>query len=297
MEFLEPTVGNHYAVTCASPLKHYAVIGNPIEHSRSPFIHELFGRQTGLAIHYDKIKAPLDGFPSTVADFFAQGGCGLNVTVPFKEAAFTLAKAHLSARATLAGAVNTLWMEQGQIHGCNTDGIGLLNDLQRLGHAPGGKKILLVGAGGAARGVVFPLLDAGCTMLHIVNRTEQRAHQLHQHITSHMPQLAPRLSSGSLADAAGSWDIIINATSSSLGQTPPALPLGLYGPHALAYDMVYGSQPTPFMLQAKQQGASDIADGLGMLVGQAAASFAIWHGINPQIGPVLHALRQQLLGA
>lgn len=282
-------------MTCASPLKRYAVIGNPIEHSRSPFIHEQFGRQTGQALSYEKIPAPLDGFPGVVASFFAQGGCGLNITVPFKEAAFTLAQAHLSARARLAGAVNTLWMEQGQLHGCNTDGVGLLNDLQRLGHTPSGKKILLVGAGGAARGVVFPLLDAGCIQLHIVNRTEERAHQLHQHIISHMPLLASRLSAGDLASALGPWDIVINATSSSLGQTPPDLPTGLYGQHALAYDMMYGQHATPFMRQAENQGATDTADGLGMLVGQAAASFAIWHGISPQIEPVLRALRQQLI--
>ncbi|WP_353153189.1 shikimate dehydrogenase [Pollutimonas bauzanensis] len=284
-------------MTCASLSKHYAVIGNPIEHSRSPFIHELFAQQTGQALRYDKIKAPLDDFPGVVAAFFAEGGCGLNVTVPFKEAAFVLAQAHLSARATLAGAVNTLWMEQGQLHGCNTDGLGLLHDLERLGHAPANKKILLVGAGGAARGVVFPLLDGGCAQLHIVNRTAQRAHQLHQHVISHMPPLASRLSAGGLADAAGSWDIVINATSSSLGQTPPDLPAGLYGPQALAYDMVYGQQPTPFMQQAEKQGAHDTADGLGMLVGQAAASFAIWHGVTPNVEPVLHALRQHLRSA
>ncbi len=282
-------------MTSATPPKRYAVIGNPVEHSRSPFIHEQFGRQTGLALRYDKIKAPLDGFAGAVADFFAQGGHGLNVTVPFKEEAFALAQTHLSERARLAGAVNTLWMEQGRLHGCNTDGVGLLHDLRRLSHAPAGKNILLVGAGGAARGVAFPLLDAGCARLHIVNRTAQRAQQLRQQVAGHMPRLAASLSAGSLAEAGGPWDIVINATSSSLGQTPPDLPAGLYGPAALAYDMVYAPRATPFMEQARLQGARQTADGLGMLVGQAAASFAIWHGVSPDMEPVLHALRQQLL--
>lgn len=284
-------------MTSAPPFKRYAVIGNPIAHSRSPFIHEQFGLQTGLALRYEKIQAPLDDFAGVVANFFAQGGCGLNVTVPFKEEAFALAQANLSDRARLAGAVNTLWTEQGQLHGCNTDGVGLLNDLLRLGYSPRGKNILLLGAGGAARGVVFPLLDAGCAQLHIVNRTELRATQLQQHILANMPELAPRLSAGGLAQAAGKWDIVINATSSSLGMTPPELPNGLYRPDALAYDMMYGPQATPFMRQAQEQGAGLAADGLGMLVGQAAASFAIWHGITPDMTAVLDALREQLRAA
>lgn len=279
----------------AIPLKRYAVIGNPVEHSRSPFIHEHFGQQTGLSLIYEKIKAPIGDFAETVFAFFTQGGCGLNVTVPFKEQAYDLAQAHLSARATLAGAVNTLWMEQGQLHGCNTDGVGLLNDLLRLGHSPEGKKILLVGAGGAARGVVFPLLEAGCARLRIVNRSMDRAHRLHRHISAHMPQFSPRLSAGSLHDAGGPWDIVINATSSGLEQAAPDLPAGLYAPGALAYDMMYGPKSTPFMKQAIEQGAGAAADGLGMLVGQAAASFALWHGISPDMERVLSALRQQLL--
>ncbi len=282
-------------MTSATSFKRYAVVGHPVEHSRSPFIHEHFGRQTGLAVRYEKIQAPLDDFAGVVSDFFAQGGRGLNVTVPFKEEAFILAQAHLSARAKLAGAVNTLWMNQGRLHGCNTDGVGLLNDLLRLGHSPKGKNILLVGAGGAARGVVFPLLDAGCAQLHLVNRTAQRAQQLRQHVIGHMSQLAGRMTAGSLADAGGPWDIVINATSSSLGQTPPELPGGLYRAGALAYDMVYASQATAFMRQANEQGARETADGLGMLVGQAAASFAIWHGVSPDMEPVLRALRQQLV--
>lgn len=295
MAFRESATGNQDAVTCAIQPKRYAVIGNPIEHSRSPFIHESFARQSGLSITYEKIQAPLNGFASTVEAFFAQGGQGLNVTVPFKEEAFVLAQPNLSPRARLATAVNTLWMEHGKLHGCNTDGIGLLTDLRRLGHSPENKKILLVGAGGAARGVVFPLLDAGCAQLHVVNRSPERAQALHRHVIEQMPELLLRLSCGSLADAGGPWDIVINATSSSLGQSAPELPAGLYKPGALAYDMVYGRQATPFMLQASGQGAQTVADGLGMLVGQAAASFTIWHGTSPDMKAVLSTLRDQLL--
>lgn len=273
----------------------YGVIGNPVAHSRSPAIHEAFGRQVGIALTYERICAPLDGFAATVEDFFAQGGAGLNVTVPFKEQAFQLAKDGLSERAATAGAVNTLWMEAGRLRACNTDGVGLLRDITRLGHAPKDKAVLLVGAGGAARGVVFPLLEAGCARLHIVNRTATKAEALRQHIVDHAPQTAGRVTAGGLDQAKGPWDIVINGTSSSLGSAPPALPAHLYASGALGYDMFYATAPTAFMQQAHADGATTVADGLGMLVGQAAASFAIWHGCEPDAGPVLEALRSQLL--
>src|SRR5690606_30375378 len=168
-----------------------------------------------------------------------------------------------------------------------TDGEGLLNDLERLGFSPAGQRVLLLGAGGAARGAVFPLLQAGCTALHIANRSPERALQLQTHILAHNPEFTSVLSAGALDQVQDTWDIVINATSSSLGTTPPDLPAGRYAPSALAYDMVYASQDTPFMLQARAQGASCIADGLGMLVGQAAASYAIWHGIKPEMTDVL----------
>ena len=275
----------------------YGVVGNPVAHSRSPFIHEQFASQSGIELTYERVLAPLDGFAETIAAFFHEGGMGLNVTVPFKEQAFELAAANLSPRARLAGAVNTLWMREGALHGCNTDGQGLLEDLVRLGHAPHGRRVLLIGAGGAARGVLFPLLDAGCSRLRIVNRSPERATQLQAHAQACMPALASRLEAGSLNEAAGQWDIVINATSSSLGATPPALPDGIYAPGALAYDMFYASQPTSFMLQARQSGAARTSDGLGMLVGQAAASFAIWHGVVPSIADVLAALRRQISDA
>ena len=279
------------------PRPQYAVIGNPIEHSRSPAIHLAFARQCGIELDYGRLLAPLDGFTAAIHDFFSQGGRGLNVTVPFKEEAFELARRALSRRAELAGAVNTLWMRDGQLQGCNTDGVGLLADLRRLDHDPSRRRVLLVGAGGAARGVLLPLLEADCAHLRIVNRSVQRATDLHREITTRLPQFSERLSSGSLSDAGVSWDIVINATSGGLSGQAPALPASLYAEGALAYDMVYGSKPTPFMVQADRSGATHCVDGLGMLVGQAAASFEIWHGVLPETEPVLAALRDELRAA
>lgn len=272
----------------------YAVIGNPIEHSRSPAIHQAFARQCSIELEYGRLLAPLDGFITTINEFFSQGGRGLNVTVPFKEEAFQLARGALSHRAELAGAVNTLWMDQGRLHGCNTDGVGLLADLRRLGHDPAGRRVLLVGAGGAARGVLLPLLEAGCAQLRIVNRSVDRATALHAETAASLPQFAERLSSGPLGEAGTGWDIVINATSGSLSGQAPALPAELYAKDALAYDMVYASRPTPFMEEARAAGAGQCADGLGMLVGQAAASFEIWHGVLPETDTVLAELRKEL---
>lgn len=280
-----------------TPIPRYAVIGNPIEHSRSPAIHHAFARQCGIELHYDRLLAPLDAFAATVSRYFAQGGCGLNVTVPFKEEAFQLAREALSPRAEVAAAVNTLWMKDGRLHGCNTDGVGLLADLRRLGHDPAGRRVLLVGAGGAARGVLLPLLEAGCAQLRIVNRSVQRAETLHAEMADKLPQFGKRLSSGALPDAGEHWDIVINATSGGLSGQAPALPAGLYADQSLAYDMVYASRPTPFMEQAAAAGAGQCADGLGMLVGQAAASFEIWHGILPATRHVLAELREELRAA
>lgn len=275
-------------------LPRFAVVGNPIAHSRSPAIHQEFGRQLGIALSYETLLAPIDGFAAAITAFFDQGGSGLNVTLPFKEEAFALANANLSERARLAGAVNTLWMKGGLLQGCNTDGVGLLNDIQRLGVSVAGKRILLVGAGGAARGVVYPLLHAQCAALRIVNRNAARAHELHAHASGLLPQFASQLSAGGLDEAQGQWDIVLNATSSSLSNQAPSLPGVDYARGALAYDLVYAAEPTAFMQQAQAKGVQYVADGLGMLVAQAAASFAIWHGRTPDIAPVLALLRRQL---
>lgn len=283
-------------MTEAIPQARYAVIGNPIAHSRSPQIHAMFSQQTGKPLRYERLLAPVDGFAGAVADFVADGGLGLNVTVPFKLDAYALAADHLSPRARLAGAVNTLSWRDGVWHGCNTDGVGLVNDLLRLGVRLTGAKVLLVGAGGAARGVLQPLAEAGCAQIHIVNRTAARAEELAAawHASGTSPQT--RVTAGALATAAvrGGWDLVINATASGLQNAAPDLPPGLYANGAAAYDMMYGAQPTAFMQQAKADGAALTADGLGMLVGQAAESFFIWHGVRPDAAPVLTALREAL---
>ena len=281
----------------ASPLPRYAVIGNPIAHSRSPQIHAMFSAQTGKPLQYERLLAPLDGFAATVQAFREQGGVGLNVTVPFKEEARVLAGARLSERARLAGAVNTLWLRDGAWHGCNTDGVGLVSDLLRLGVVLEGARVLLVGAGGAARGVLQPLAEAGCARIHVVNRTAARAHELAAAWSAAGVAPGTRVTAGGLAEAgvAGGWNVAINATASSLQGGAPELPPGLYGPDALAYDMMYAAHPTPFMRQATADGAARTADGLGMLVGQAAESFLIWHGVRPDPSPVLATLRAALL--
>jgi shikimate dehydrogenase len=283
-------------MTEASPLARYAVIGNPIAHSRSPQIHAMFARQTGKPLRYDRLLAPVDGFAEAVAAFVADGGVGLNVTVPFKLDAYALAAGRLSARARLAGAVNTLSWRDGAWHGCNTDGVGLVADLMRLGVRLNGAGVLLVGAGGAARGVLQPLAQAGCARIHIVNRTAARAQALADAWRESGVSPETRVSAGGLADAAapGGWNLVINATASGLQDAAPDLPAGLYAPGAAAYDMMYGAQPTAFMRQAQADGAALTADGLGMLVGQAAESYFIWHDLRPDPAPVLAALRADL---
>lgn len=275
---------------------HFAVIGNPVKHSRSPSIHGQFAEQTHISLTYEHLEAPLDGFTHTVTQFFTHGGRGLNVTVPFKLEAWELARAHLSARAQQAQAVNTLWMRQGVLHGCNTDGVGLVADLKRLGVRCEGARILMVGAGGAARGVLGPLLETSCARLHVVNRTAERAHALVAEWHAATPIARQVLTAGRLTEALDSvgWDLVINASASSLSDEIPDLPSGLYAPGAWAYDMMYSSKPTTFMLQAKNDGASQTSDGLGMLVGQAAESFFLWHGKRPDVEPVLATLRAEL---
>lgn len=272
-----------------------AVVGNPIAHSRSPEIHHLFAAQFNVPLNYEKMLADNNDFVDHVRGFFGQGGKGLNVTVPFKEKAFALAD-ELSASAHVAGAVNTLWMQAGKLHGDNTDGTGLVHDLKRLAFDPQGKHILLIGAGGAAKGVLLPLLAAGAAHVHVVNRTLAKAASLVGHLAAHQPKYKDKLSAGGIDHLIGTWDIVINATSSSLSQHSPlsteALKTLGFSPQSLAYDMVYGNEASRFMIDCLTQGASHCADGLGMLVGQAAESFRIWHGLTPNTEVVLSALRQ-----
>ncbi|OYY93578.1 MAG: shikimate dehydrogenase [Hydrogenophilales bacterium 28-61-23] len=269
----------------------YAVFGNPIAHSKSPLIHAAFARQTGQDLSYSALLAPLDGFAEAVAAFRARGGCGANVTVPFKEQAYALVSRH-TPRALAAGAVNTLKFEADGVLGDNTDGAGLVRDLvANLGFALAGKRILLMGAGGAARGVILPLLEQNPASLFIANRTAAKAEALARHFSDPEFDLAasrPR-GGGYEALAGRQFDLVVNATAASLAGDLPPLPNEVFAPDALAYDMMYGKD-TPFLAFARAHGAR-AADGLGMLVEQAAEAFQFWRGIRPDTGPVIQMLR------
>jgi shikimate dehydrogenase len=268
----------------------YCVFGNPIAHSKSPAIHAQFAASTGQNLSYEALLAPLDGFASAVRDFVAAGGRGANVTVPFKEEAFRLCD-RLSQRAERAGAVNTLVFDGKDIFGDNTDGAGLVRDISsNLGFDLAGKRILLLGAGGAARGVILPLLAANPASLFIANRSADKAEALAAAFSG-----VVTVNGGNIAKIAGKcFDLVINATSASLSGESLPLPSGLFAPGSLAYDMMYGKGDTPFMAQAREQGAAHCADGLGMLVEQAAEAFALWRGVRPATQPVLAGLRTQL---
>ena len=274
-------------------MDHYAVVGNPIAHSKSPWIHAAFARQTGQALVYQTLLAPLDGFEQSVTAFRIGGGRGLNVTVPFKLEAFALANHH-TPRAEAAGAVNTLAFGPDGILGDNTDGAGLVRDLSFNLHCPlVGRRILLLGAGGATRGVLLPLLTSLPASLTIANRTASKAIALAERFIPHAGRA--RVDGCGFEELAGRrFDLVINATAASLADELPPLPPGLYAEGALAYDMMYGRGQTPFLRAALADGAARVADGLGMLVEQAAESFALWRGVRPDSSPVLATLRRQL---
>ncbi len=271
----------------------YAVVGNPIAHSKSPQIHAAFARQTGQELSYEALLAPVDGFAQTVADFRAHGGQGLNVTVPFKLEAFALADRH-TPRAQAAGAVNTLAFDADGVLGDNTDGAGLVRDLSaNLDFALAGRRILLLGAGGATRGALLPLLDSRPARLTIANRTVGKAEALAALFAARAGDTALD-ACGFDALAGRRFDLVINATAASLADELPPLPPGLYAEGALAYDMMYARAPTRFMRAALADGAARVADGLGMLVEQAAESFTLWRGVRPDSAPVLAELRRQI---
>ena len=268
----------------------YCVLGNPVAHSRSPAIHARFAAQCGQDITYEAMLAPLDGFAETVRRFIAGGGKGANVTVPFKEEAFRLCTRR-STRAERAGAVNTLAFVGDEIFGDNTDGAGLVRDIEiNLGLALPGKRILLLGAGGAARGVIAPLLVGRPAGLFIANRSADKAEALARQFADN-----GTVDAGNFAKIAGlQFDIVINATSASLAGDSLPLPDGIFAPGSLAYDMMYGKGETTFLARARAQGAGRLADGLGMLVEQAAEAFLVWRGMRPETAPVLAELRLQL---
>ena len=266
----------------------YAVIGHPVAHSKSPEIHARFAAQTRQDLTYERLQAPLDGFAATVRSFIGRGGRGANVTVPFKLEAHGLAS-ELTERARAAGAVNTLKFERGVIFGDNTDGTGLVTDIvHNAAIAIAGKRILLLGAGGAARGVLLPLLNQNPACLVIANRTESKAQRLAQQFNQQGAILA-----SDFAGLRGPFDLIVNATSASLSADVPPIPASAFSRDTLAYDMMYGTAPTVFMRFAAQRGAA-VRDGLGMLVEQAAESFFVWRGVRPDTAPVFAALRASL---
>jgi shikimate dehydrogenase len=267
----------------------YAVIGHGLSHSRSPQIHSLFAQSSGQSMQYGLIDVPAAAFDATVRDFFAGGGRGLNVTVPHKESALALA-ARLTPRARRAGAVNTLAAgtaaDGTALLGDNTDGAGLVRDLTvNLGYALTDARVLLLGAGGAARGVIAPLLEGGVGELRIQNRNPARAQQLAQEFADLGPISADET-------AGGAFDLIINATSASLHGELPLVPPTACGPRTVCYDLAYGAGETAFMRWARAAGAAGALMGLGMLVEQAAESFLLWRGVRPDTAPVLAQLRQ-----
>lgn len=266
----------------------YAVFGNPVKHSKSPQIHTIFSRQTGQQLQYRAQRVAPGEFAAAATQFFDQGGRGLNVTVPFKIDAFEFAT-HCSDRARRAGAVNTLTVQRdGSILGDNTDGVGLVHDLcENLGWAVADRRLLILGAGGAVRGILEPLLQRQPDLLVIANRTVSRA----QELAREFGDLGDVRACSYDALNGSQYDVVINATSTGLQGELPPLPEHLLTERGCCYDLVYGSAPTPFMRWAARHAAWAVADGLGMLVEQAAESFHIWRGVRPNTRPVIDQMR------
>ncbi|QPF82000.1 shikimate dehydrogenase [Bradyrhizobium genosp. L] len=258
----------------------YAVVGNPIDHTKSPLIHLSFAKETGQTIDYIAIEAPVGGFSDVVDRFRREGGVGLNITAPFKMDAFAYCTV-LKERARLAGAVNAMKFEADRVTGENFDGIGLTNDITRnLGCLMQGRRVALLGAGGAARGVVLPFLEQGPAELVIANRTVTKAEELGRKFERYGPVTA--IGYSALADKKlGRFDLVVNATSASLlGELPPISPEA-FGDDCLAYELLYGKGLTPFLRLARNAGVKRLADGVGMLVEQAAEAFVWWRGLRP----------------
>jgi shikimate dehydrogenase len=267
----------------------FAVVGNPVAHSLSPRIHQMFGAMLGIELAYERLLAPLDDFEGTLERFFGAGGSGLNVTVPFKERAFawvSMADAH----ARRARAVNTIALAAGRTHGFNTDGLGLLRDLRHQGVDPRDRRFLIAGAGGAVRGALGPLLDAAPREVVVTNRTMARAEQLAADLAD------PRLRAVAPDALDGRFDVVINGTSTSLlGTLPPVPVAAIQG--SFSYDMAYAATPTRFVAWAVDGGAARAIDGLGMLIEQAALAFERWHGVLPDTAGVRVHLRRGLAQA
>jgi len=271
-------------------MSHSAVIGDPVQHSKSPTIHRLFAEQTGQDLHYEAIPVKAEALEKFVSEFFAGGGAGLNVTLPHKEAAFALTKS-CSDRATMARAVNTLFLDKtGNLSGDNTDGVGLVRDIQNNHQfAIHGKRILLLGAGGAVRGALGALLAEQPAAIAIANRTVAKAEQL----ASEFAEFATIATGGFDSFAGQQFDLVINGTSMGIHHETPAIDRRLLGAESYCYDMMYGKDDTAFVTWAKNSGAALAIDGLGMLVEQAAEAFAIWRGVRPETAAVIRELRRQ----
>jgi shikimate dehydrogenase len=270
------------------PADKYAVIGFPVAHSWSPFIHGLFAKQTGHTLSYSRLEVAPESLNDRVVEFFAADGKGLNVTVPHKQAACLIARER-TPRAEMAGAVNTLALRSNGLLGDNTDGAGLIADLTRnLSFDIKGTRVLLLGAGGAARGVLGPLLEADPEYVEIANRSEERAVQLAREFST----LGTVHGCGFDAIANSTFDLVLNATSASLQDTIPPIPPGVLGPTTLCYDMAYGKGDTAFTRWSKSAGAGRAETGWGMLVEQAAESFLLWRGVKPDTAPVIAAVKR-----
>jgi shikimate dehydrogenase len=263
----------------------YALIGTPIGHSKSPLIHGTFARQTGEDLSYGLLETPPGHFREAVDRFRAEGGRGMNVTSPFKLEAFAYAT-DLMERARLAGAVNCMKFEGDRVWAENFDGVGLVNDIQRNQRSPmAGKRVLLLGAGGAARGALLPFLEQAPASLFVANRTIAKALALGDQFASHGP-----LRAGGYADIAGTFDVVVNATSASQRGELPPVPATAFAPGCLAYDLVYGKGLTPFLRVAREAGAGRVADGVGMLVEQAAEAWVWWRGLRPDTAELIRTL-------
>jgi len=280
-------------------MKYFAVIGHPVAHSRSPIIHQAFAKQFGHEIAYARLHAAPGGFADVLAAFQAAGGHGVNVTLPFKIEAYAICS-EVSNRAKSAAAVNTIAFSKGELIGDNTDGLGLVDDLSgRLGLRLEGLSVLICGAGGATRGVIAPLFEAGCRHIRVVNRDVQKAKQLCidiNNVPHHEALDACSYSDLQTLKSSQGFDVLINATSAGLAGQRLDVPDAMFAKSRLAYDMVYAAKPTVFMEQAMQAGCADSSDGLGMLVGQAAHAYALWHGVMPQTAQVYKDLRAAIDG-
>lgn len=281
----------------STPVSRYAVVGHPVAHSQSPFIHAAFAAQTGEPVRYERLLCPLDAFAPAVREFAASGASGCNVTMPFKFEAFELV-AKTTPRARIAAACNTLRFDADGWLGDNTDGAGLVRDIERnAGVALRGARVLLIGAGGGAAGALGPLMASGASEVVVANRSVERARALVERHVKAVGEAATARVAATPLDACGdAFDVVVNATATSVAGAPVPVAASVLRRGGLALDMMYGPAASAFLAWAAEHGASG-RDGLGMLVEQAAEAFLLWRGVEPETAPVLRALRARLAAA